>query len=264
MYSLAATLFWGFFAPANLIALLGAFGLLTAILRWRYIAVRLIGLSLILLIIFGLLPTGQILLKPLENRFPLANPTDIARARGIIVLAGSENPGLTESRSQPAVGEASARLIAGLELAQRFPKKPLVFTGGAPNKRGITQADVANMVFQSFGIEDERTTYEKASMNSYDNAVMTHDLIKPDPKDQWVLVTSAYHMPRAVATFEAAGWNVIPYTVDYRTREHGLDYDINVAKRLRQSDLAIHEWIGLAAYRLLGRSKDIYPGPAID
>lgn len=259
MYGLAAKLFWGMFAPANLIGVLGALGLLAAILRWRAIAVRLIGLSLLLLVCFGLLPLGQILIQPLENRFPLAAPTDIARARGIIVLAGSENPDLTENRSQPALGEAASRLLAGIELAERFPKKPLIFTGGVPNERGITQADVAAMVFEALGINTSRAIYEKASMNTYDSAVMTRALIKPHPKEPWILVTSAYHMPRSVAVFQAAGWTVVPYPVDYRTREHGVDWSINVAKRLRQSDLAVHEWIGLAVYNLLDRTEDLYP-----
>ncbi|MDA5193393.1 YdcF family protein [Govanella unica] len=264
MYGLAAKLFWGLFAPANLIGLLGAFGLLAAVLRWREISVRLIGLCLILLVCFGFLPLGQILIRPLENRFPMAAPTDIARARGIIVLAGSENPSLTESRSQPALGEASTRLLAGVELAKRFPKKPLIFTGGEPNENGITQADVAAMVFETLGVDTSQALYEKESMNTYDSALKTRSLVKPQGKEPWILVTSAYHMPRSIAVFEAAGWTVIPYPVDYQTRESGLDIGINVTKRLRVSDLAVHEWIGLLVYSLLDRTNDFFPHPKED
>lgn len=259
MYTLAAKIFWGIFAPGNLIGVLGGLGLLAAVFRWRWMAARLIGLCLVLLVGFGLAPLGQILLLPLENRFEIAAATDVARARGIIVLAGSENPDLTENRSQPAVGDAAARLMAGIELSQRFPKKPLVFSGGMPNARGVTQADVAAMVFDIMGVNPAQVIYEKHSMNTYDSAVMLRDAIRPKPGESWILVTSAYHMPRSVAVFEAAGWTVVPYPVDYRTRDQKLDWSIHVTRHLRQSDLAVHEWIGLAVYRLMGRTKELYP-----
>lgn len=258
-YTLAAKIFWSLCAPGNLIGILGALGLLAAVLRWRPLAVRLIGLCLVLLVAFGLTPLGQILLHPLENRFRVADPTAIARARGIIVLAGSENPDLTENRSQAVVGDAATRLMAGIELAQRFPAKTLLFTGGMPNARGITQADVAAMVFDVMAVNPAQVVYEKQSMNTYDSAIATRALVAPKRGEPWVLVTSAYHMPRSVAVFEAAGWTIVPYPVDYRTRERGVTWTIHVAKRLREADLAVHEWIGLAVYRLMGRTAELYP-----
>jgi len=69
------------------------------------------------------------------------------------------------------------------------------------------------------GAAPERILIQNASRNTYENAVFTRDLLKPRPEDRWLLVTSAYHMPRAIGIFPHVGFAVIPFSVDFRTRD---------------------------------------------
>ncbi|MBV8839099.1 MAG: YdcF family protein, partial [Alphaproteobacteria bacterium] len=93
--------------------------------------------------------------------------------------------------------------------------------------------------------------------------LFTRDILKPKPTERWLLVTSAHHMPRAMGVFRAVGFPVEAFPVDYRTRGA-----IDIARPfstlgdgLRRTDTAAREWVGLLAYRLSGRTTELFPGP---
>jgi len=96
--------------------------------------------------------------------------------------------------------------------------------------------------------------FESRSRTTYENAVFTAALPGVDKRRPWLLVTSAWHMPRALATFRAAGWNVTPYPVDYRTGTRTPWTEYSLVDSLRRWGIALHEWAGLLAYRLAGRA----------
>jgi uncharacterized SAM-binding protein YcdF (DUF218 family) len=87
--------------------------------------------------------------------------------------------------------------------------------------------------------------------------------VQPQPGQRWLLVTSANHMPRAMGAFRKAGFTVEPWPVDYRTADKYDRYLMFEApsEGLRRLELAVHEWIGLIAYRLMGRSDELFPRP---
>jgi uncharacterized SAM-binding protein YcdF (DUF218 family) len=70
-------------------------------------------------------------------------------------------------------------------------------------------------------------------------------------------------MPRAIGVFRRAGFPVEPYPVDWRTRgkEDALRPFATVADGLRRTDTAVHEWIGLFAYWVSGKSSELFPAP---
>jgi uncharacterized SAM-binding protein YcdF (DUF218 family) len=74
-----------------------------------------------------------------------------------------------------------------------------------------------------------------------------------------VLVTSAFHMPRAVGVFRKLGWQVIPYPVDYYTRGNVTFEFQSVGYRLAEVDYVVREWMALAAYHLMGRTSELFP-----
>ena len=90
-------------------------------------------------------------------------------------------------------------------------------------------------------------------------------LANPKPGERWLLVTSAYHMPRAMAAFRAAGFPVEAYPVDWRTRGpiDAVQPFGSLGEGLRRTDTAVHEWVGLLAYRLTGRTAELFPGALI-
>jgi|EndMetStandDraft_8_1072994.scaffolds.fasta_scaffold369406_2 uncharacterized SAM-binding protein YcdF (DUF218 family) len=255
----------GFFAiPSNLVMSIGILGLVLLPTRFaragRWLAVT----SLILLAILGLSPLGNMLILPLEERFPPWNAADGAPA-GIIVLGGAISPDVSAARSEVALNESAERLTVAAELALRYPNARILFSGGS----GALifgegpEAEFAARVFESFGIPRGRLLLEDRSRNTLENAILSKDLARPQPGERWLLVTSAYHMPRAIGIFREAGFDVEPYPVDWRTsgKADALRPFPTVGDGLRRTDTAVREWIGLLVYWLMGMSSSLFPAP---
>lgn len=218
-----------------------------------------------ILLLFGFLPGGNLLALPLEGRFgSRVPPIPHGDITGIILLGGFEDGAITRSRGALALNEAAERLTEALRIARALPDAKVVFTGGSGSLFGGegVGAGVRQFLIDA-GIAAERIVVENRSRNTYENAIFTKDLLKPSEQDRWLLVTSAYHMPRAVGVFRKVGFDVIPYPVDFRTRDWGdilRPFD-SVGAGLQRTDLAAKEWIGLIAYWSTGRSTTLFPGP---
>ncbi|MBY0431886.1 MAG: YdcF family protein, partial [Rhodospirillales bacterium] len=213
-----------------------------------------------------ILPVGRWLLLPLENRFP-GNPDLPAHVSGIVVLGGSVDPVLSAERAQPVLTAAALRLEAAAMLANRLPTVPLVFTGGSGNvlRHDVKEAGPATRVLQALGVGHEQLKTEDQSRTTHENAVLARAVaagLGRAGQGPWVLVTSAAHMPRAVGAFRAAGWDVLPYPVDYRTSGHfGFEGTWDLASRLGELSDAMHEWLGLVVYRVQQRTDSLFPAP---
>ncbi len=204
------------------------------------------------------------MLRPLENRFPAPDLVGL-QPSGIIVLGGAIDQVIGASRGQVTIVEAATRLTEGAVLARRFPKSRLIYTGGssALSSQIGGEAEDAERLWVDLGIDADRITLEDRSRNTDENARYSRDLLRPQPGERWLLVTSADHMPRSVGLFRAAGFSVIPYPVDYRTTGTWRDLQPNrdLSAGLASFDFASREWIGLVAYRLSGRISTFFPGP---
>ncbi len=218
-----------------------------------------------IIILFGFLPGGNILVLPLEQRFATRVP-DVPQEKisGIILLGGFEDGAITASRGGLALNESAERLTETLRLARALPDAKVIFTGGSGSLFGGEGiGSEVQKFFVDAGIEPSRIVIENHSRNTYENAMFTKPLVNPNPQDKWLLVTSAYHMPRSVGVFRKAGFNVVPYPVDFRTRGRRdavrpLD---SISAGLARTDLAAKEWIGLFAYWMSGRSTSLFPEP---
>ena len=218
-----------------------------------------------IIVLFGFLPGGNILVLPLEQRFATRVP-DVPQEKisGIILLGGFEDGAITDSRGGLALNESAERLTETLRLARALPDSKVIFTGGSGSLfGGEGMGSEIRKFFVDAGIEPGRIVIENLSRNTYENAMFTKPLVNPNPQDKWLLVTSAYHMPRSIGVFRKAGFDVVPYPVDFRTRGRGdairpLD---SISAGLARTDLAAKEWIGLFAYWMSGRSTSLFPGP---
>jgi uncharacterized SAM-binding protein YcdF (DUF218 family) len=225
---------------------------------------RLMAASAVLLAIAAFSPLGNWLLYPLEQRFP---PWDASRGApdGIVVLGGSIDADLSASHGVPAFTRAVDRMIAAAELARRYPNARIVFTGGSANllSNDAREADYAASVFESLGIPKERLTMERRSRNTQENAEFSKAMVAPKSGERWLLVTSAFHMPRSVGLFRKAGFAVEPYPVDWRA---GAPADLLAFRSISVDglslvDVGIREWMGLVAYRISGKTSELLPGP---
>jgi uncharacterized SAM-binding protein YcdF (DUF218 family) len=254
--------------PTNFLIGLGLFGVVLLFTRFAARGRMLVTVSLVLLAICGFLPVGNMLLVPLEQRFP---PWDDTRGApdGIIVLGGSIDPELSEAHRVTVFKGSVDRIITAATLAHRYPNARIVFSGGSANlvsDDSAKEADYAVSVFEKLGIARHRLTVERRSRNTQENAEFSKALVSPKAGERWLLVTSAFHMPRSIGVFRKAGFAVEPYPADWRTggRMDRLGSSTFASEGLDHADTALREWMGLAAYRISGKTDALFPGPAAE
>jgi uncharacterized SAM-binding protein YcdF (DUF218 family) len=249
--------------PSNLILLIGLAGVILLFTHHRRLGRSLCVLAIALLLIVGFLPVGATLDSILENRFPVWDPARGA-PDGIIVLGGAINPVLSQARGQVALADSAERVTVVAKLARDYPKARIVFSGGnaALFPQAPPEADFVLPLWESFGIARDRVMLETRSRNTAENAAFTKALIQPKPGERWLLVTSAQHMPRAIGCFRRVGFAVEAYPVDWHTRPHWrFALSRSIGGGLTRTDLAAHEWGGLVAYWLTGRTSALLPAP---
>lgn len=221
-------------------------------------AVLTAGVAGLLLVGFG--PVTAIAVWILENRFPqviqIAGDVD-----GVVILGGGERL----RRGQIVVGSA-ARLQTGADIARRFPKAKLLFSGGVANSFGADEAGeapVASHLLGLLGVADERLLIEDRARNTRESAMFISQKFPFPPGERWFLVTSAVHIPRAVGAFRKCGMNVIPYPVDYSVPSEISLFDLRrgMGGWFVLAEGAAREWIGLIAYRVAGYTSELLPGP---
>ena len=254
---------WIVLRPSTLLLLVGWIGILCIWRGRRPFGLALITVMLACFLVILLLPVNQWLLFPLEDRFPpVTNPP--SHVHGIIVLGGAVDTELTEAHGMPALNDAAERMTTFVALARRYPEARLAFAGGSGLlvHGRLSEADVARGLFDQLGMS-RPVIYDNRSRNTYENAVLLRDRVSPQRGETWILITSASHMPRAVGIFRKLGWPVLPWPVAYKTAHTlSVEYQQALPARLGELDWAAHEWLGLIAYWLLGRTSSLLPGPA--
>ncbi len=260
---------WVIVQPSNFLILMLIIGFLLRKLTHDYsrlnlFARRISAVSIITLAIAGFSNASSWLLWPIEGRFSeYTNVSNHPPYSGIIVLAGSERTAISTSFNQATFNNGSERLTEVVKLAREFPELPIIHSGGGrQSKSEWSENDVAKKFFEDSGIDSSRIRFEPNSYNTHTNAVETAKLIKPNETNKWLLVTSAFHMPRSVGAFEKAGINIQPYPAGYMTT---LQFEgilkFKASGNLARLDWAIHEYIGLVAYYVTGRSSSLWPEP---
>jgi uncharacterized SAM-binding protein YcdF (DUF218 family) len=249
--------------PSNLLIGLGVVGIVLMATRFRRAGWRLTVASLVLLAVLGFSPLGALLGHALESRFPPWDATGGA-PDGIVVLGGAISAGLSRDYGDTMVNGDAGRVIAIAKLARAYPSARIIYSGGDASlfAEGLPEANFLYPLLDSFGVPRERVLLEQRSRNTAENAAFSKDLAKPKPGERWLLVTSAQHMPRAVGCFRRAGFAVEAYPVAWHTgrRVSLLPSDV-LAGGLARADFAVHEWTGLIAYWLTGRTSELLPGP---
>jgi uncharacterized SAM-binding protein YcdF (DUF218 family) len=266
MFFYVSKTLWLLLTPSNFIILLVVLGIVLLRTRWRVIGRWLAGLGVMLLLVVGFSPLGIWLSVPLELRFEKRQTLQPDAIGGIIILGG-----VADERLSPVYGSdlevngAGERILTMIALANRFPGKPILFTGGTANvvRDAVeVEADTVRRRIAQYGVEPERILFENQSRNTHENAIFSKPIV-PAITKPWLLVTSAMHMPRAVGVFRHAGYDVIAYPVDYTTAgwDDVFRLPFAVSEGLGRTDGAIREWIGLFVYRLTGKTSTFFPEP---
>lgn len=263
LFFVASKLLWGLLSPVNLLVWIL---LLATLLLWlNYVKAARRLLTLLTLLAFTVMayPVSDWLLYPLETRFekPASLPDNID---GIIVLGGAENLKLSLGWQAAQMGEGGERILAAAKLSRDYPDLPIIYTGGS-NLVQMPALDEEGQVSQTLlsqaGIEASQVLMESRARNTYENFVMIKPML-PDPAGRYLLVTSAFHMPRSVGVARKQGIDAIPYPVDHRSNRPEQRYwDFDLFSHLSVLEVAWHEWIGLSAYFATGKSAAWFPAP---
>lgn len=201
------------------------------------------------------------MLYPLERHFQ-HNPVLPEQVDGIIVLGGSVLPQESAEWQQLETNRTHERLSYFIQLAHQYPEAKLVFSGGngSLDTDRPTEAEIVKNHFLAAGILQERLILEDKARNTAENASLTKQLVNPQAGENWIVITTAFHMPRAIGVFCQQNWPVIPYPVDHQTLPSKLYVaDFNLIGHANNLVLASHEWTGLLAYYLTGKIKTLIP-----
>lgn len=262
MFFPVSKIVWFVLSPVNLAILLAALAAFLAFTRFARFGRRLGAVAMLGLLLMSFSPLPRIVIRPLENRFPQQDAAKEPVA-GIIVLGGA----IGVARGDVVMNYAAARMTKAVELARLHPEAKLVFTGGSANllsKVIETEADGARLLFEGLGLPPERLIMEDKSRNTRENASFTRLLVDPKPGERWLLVTSAWHMPRAMGVFRKAGFLVEAFPVDYLSENEPADFIRPYREASRGLDIAedgFKEWVGLLAYWAAGYTDSLFPGP---
>ena len=246
-------LLWFFLAPGQLALWLPVAAAVALLARRERLARGFAIAFLVVFVVFGMLPVGSILARAEENRFPRPNPPP-AHVDGVLVLGGGFGDTVLVARGAPPAEDSDVRLISAMALARQYPNARIVFSGGWG--RFPTPTRPLSLLGQ-MGLDPARLTLESRSHDTYENLVLSRQIAQPKPGEVWLLATSAIQMPRAMAVAKKQGWAMTPWPTDYLTTPRmrfRLDELLYIDAHLARADWAIHEWLGLLAYRLEGRA----------
>jgi len=262
MFFYASKLLWMVLAPGNLLFIFILACIIAFSFCWMRIAKILVYPLIAILVAVAMLPVGDWLLHPLEKKFPI-HPTLPEQVDGIIVLSGAVGAKPTAMSGQVQVNEQVDRELAFMKLARLYPTAKLLYTGGSSSlvHQEFKGADAGKKLLAEQGIDLDRVIFERDSRNTAESAVLSKKLVQPSEGGNWLLITTAWHMPRSVGVFCQAGWSVIPYPVDYRSSTSGLwSVDFEFASHLVELEVGVKEWLGLLAYWATDRIPSIVPG----
>lgn len=252
---------WLIIAPDNFLILCLLLGAVCLVLNKTFFAKFFLLPSIFVMALIAICPVGEWLLHPLEMRFA-TNPRLPDRIDGIIVLGGAERSVLAKKWRQVELNWAAERQTAFISLARRYPNAKLIYTGGSGSLvyQEFKGADVAEGLYTELGLDRNRITIERNSRNTFENAVNSKKLIQPGMNENWVLITTAWHMPRSVGIFCRVNWSVIPYPVDHWTwPENRLFSGLEFYDNITALHIGVKEWVGLMVYYLTNKTDRLFP-----
>lgn len=265
MFQYLTKAFWLLAQPVSVIALLILLGILAGLLKWRRTGIALSVLALLLLGLCAYSNFGAVIIQPLEARFerPATEPAEIT---GIIVLGGGMDATVNSVRKGYELDRSGDRMVEALRLALRHPEAKVLFTGGIGLMSGENaepETAAAVRMFTAFGVPEDRLLLESRARDTLENAEFSKLVANPQPGETWLLVTSAFHMPRSVALFRRAGFAVTPWPASYLStgRESLSPKLADIPDNLAIASTAVREWAGLLGYYLTGKIDELLPGP---
>jgi len=236
--------------PPGILIMIAAIGLIA----WRRWWGRgLVVTSLLLLLLLSLSPVRDGLMHPLEFHYPALDATQVRSGDVIVVLGGGVNRHAPEYGGRDFLSKpALMRAAFALSLAKKSGADVWV-SGGAPlHDDQQAEGKIMRRWMIENGLAPTHIHAENGSNNTWQNAALLRPLLAASSVQRVLLVTTAWHMPRAVWSFDQVGIVVVPAPCDYSSppRSYTLLDWLPDAATFSDSALALHEYLGLFYYRL--------------
>jgi len=251
---------WYLFNPFNCILFLLIISVIFNFLKFLNFSKIILYFTFLLFFITGVLPTGSYLLYLLEknyhNKIYLPENVD-----GILILSGATNPFLTKEYNQISLNGSVERLTESIQLIKKYPKAKVFFAGGTGSIQypDLSHSEVAKKFYKSLGVDIQNIYFDDKSRNTYENIFFAKKKFDPNKDEKWVLITSAFHLKRAMSIGEKLEWAFIPYATDYKLpKKFKWKLSINFFGNLASFKNSSHEWVGIISYYLMGRSSKIF------
>tara|TARA_B100000676_G_scaffold80205_1_gene80065 strand:+ start:90 stop:746 length:657 start_codon:yes stop_codon:yes gene_type:complete len=217
-------------------------------------------INFVFITLISFLPIGSYLIYTIEKEYH-SNIKPPEKVDGILILGGATIPQLYNEYNQISLNGSSERLVESVFIIKKFDKAKVIFSGGSGlvNRPDLDHAQVAKSFYKKIGIETNQIIFEDKSRNTYENIIYSKKIANPKINENWLLITSASHMKRALLIADKNNWKLIPYAVDFKNiKNFKLIPNLELLKNLNSFQQASHEWLGLISYYLMGRTAKVF------
>ena len=248
---------WLIVNPFNIFIFITLFTMFLYFINFRRLSLIIYLINFIFIALISFLPIGSYLTYIIEKEFH-TNTKIPERVDGILILGGATNPLLFKEFDQISLNGSAERLVESVMIIRKFEKAKVIFSGGSGivNRSDLGHSQVAKLFYKKMGVDINKIFFEDKSRNTHENIIYSKKIAKPKKNENWLLITSAFHMKRALLIAEKNNWKLIPYAVDFKNiKDFKLTPNLNLLSNLNSFQSGLHEWLGLASYYLMGRTE---------
>ena len=248
---------WLIVNPFNIFIFITLFTMFLYLINFRRISLIIYLINFIFIALISFFPIGSYLTYIIEKEFH-TNTKIPERVDGILILGGATNPLLFKEFDQISLNGSAERLVESVMIIRKFEKAKVIFSGGSGivNRSDLGHSQVAKLFYKKMGVDINKIFFEDKSRNTHENIIYSKKIAKPKKNENWLLITSAFHMKRALLIAEKNNWKFIPYAVDFKNiKEFKLTPNLNLLSNLNSFQSGLHEWLGLVSYYLMGRTE---------
>ena len=247
---------WLIVNPFNIFIFITLFTMFLYFINFRRLSLIIYLINFIFIALISFLPIGSYLTYIIEKEFH-TNTKFPDQVDGILILGGATNPLLFKEFDQISLNGSAERLVESVMIIRKFEKAKVIFSGGSGivNRSDLGHSQVAKLFYKKMGVDINKIFFEDKSRNTHENIIYSKKIAKPKKNENWLLITSAFHMKRALLIAEKNNWKFIPYAVDFKNiKEFKLTPNLNLLSNLNSFQSGLHEWLGLVSYYLMGRT----------
>ena len=249
---------WLIVNPFNIFIFITLFTMFLYFINFRRLSLIIYLINFIFIALISFLPIGSYLTYIIEKEFH-TNTKFPQLVDGILILGGATNPLLFKEFDQISLNGSAERLVESVMIIRKFEKAKVIFSGGSGivNRSDLGHSQVAKLFYKNIGVDINKIFFEDKSRNTHENIIYSKKIAKPKKNENWLLITSAFHMKRALLIAEKNNWKLIPYAVDFKNvKEFKLIPNLNLLSNLNSFQRGLHEWLGLVSYYLMGRTDE--------